>query len=100
MDYTTDNMRSLARGRKYHDGDKLTGLDLSSAFFQNGSFGGADLRNVDLRDADLRFANMSKADLRGARLKGAKLEGVWWKDTICPDGSVSRSSTDGCLDHL
>jgi uncharacterized protein YjbI with pentapeptide repeats len=82
------------------------GADLNGAYF---TYGGR-LTNASLVDANLRYAHFFKADLTGANLTGAdlteadlrqaNLNNVIWRDTICPDGTVSDEHGGTCAGNL
>ena len=63
-----------------HQGDELSGADLSGADLRDADLSGANLRCADLSGADLRCADLSRADLRRANLRGANLIGADLRD--------------------
>jgi hypothetical protein len=66
---------------------------------------GANLNGASLKNADLTGADLTDADLRGATLAGAMTEGVTWRNTLCPDGVLSNTTSpngedESCVGHL
>jgi uncharacterized protein YjbI with pentapeptide repeats len=97
-------------------GAYLDYLNLAGASGKQSNFSGAGFINTDLSNANLSQANLSKANLTAANLSGANLSGaslkgatglagatltgVIWKQTICPDGTISNQDGGTCLNNL
>ncbi len=74
----------------------LTGADFRSARLAGAWFSGCDLKGAHFEGADLENALFTHVDLRGARFEGARTIGVEVLNSICPDGTPSRTQGDWC----
>jgi uncharacterized protein YjbI with pentapeptide repeats len=60
----------------------------------------ADLSGVDLTGVDLSGSMVVEVNLSDADLTGAILDDIFWKNTICPDGTNSDDNGDTCANNL
>ena len=80
-------------------GADLGGADLREAALSNAKLAGADLRAARLDGAMLAGADLGGANLEGADVSGAYLAGVVWRDSGCPDGTLSSDHGETCCGH-
>ena len=59
-----------------------------------------DLSGVDLTGVDLSGSMVVEVNLSDADLTGAILDDIFWKNTICPDGTNSDDNGDTCANNL
>jgi uncharacterized protein YjbI with pentapeptide repeats len=88
----------------------LDGRNLSNADFTGANFTGASLVGAELTTALFDGADFSGADLTGAEFGGdtetgdddewGSFEGTVWRNTVCPDGSLSQNNGATCGGHL
>jgi hypothetical protein len=80
----------------YNTPVNLEGIDLSGVRLNGRSFSGFNLRNANFSNASLERISFSRADLTGARFHNTKIKNIFWGDTICPDGTLSREHDYTC----
>ncbi len=76
----------------------LVNANMTYSHLKNASLYWANLTHADLANANLSFVNLTYADLTNANLTGADLFGAmplttFWRNTTCPDGTVTNT---GC----
>jgi len=71
----------------------LSGRDLSNRRLRKANFSGSDLSRADLSGSDLSGAFFFHTDLTGANLSGTDFTQAKFRQTICPDGSITDT---GC----
>ena len=72
---------------------QMVNLYAPKADFTDANLYYANLNNANLLDANLTGVTFNKTNLTGANFSGATLANAYWKDTICPDGTMN----DGAL---
>jgi len=81
-------------------GSDLRGCNLTDSVLVEVDLSDSDLRWARFGLVPMQYANLSGADLRGADMSNTILDGVIWKETRCPDGTVSDDNGGTCVGHL
>ncbi len=70
----------------------LSGRDLSNRRLPKANLSGSDLSRADLSGSDLSGAFLFRTDLTGADISGTDFTNAKFRQTICPDGSITDTS--------
>ena len=79
---------------------QMVNLYAPKADFTDANLYYANLKNANLLDANLTGAIFNNTNLTGANFSGATLTNAFWKDTICPDGTLNDGTSPCTAEQL
>ena len=75
----------------------LSNQDMSGFDFTGSILSGSNFENTNFEKADFSNTVIFNSSFLNANLKGAVLDQVYWKNVICPDGSLSDLQDYSCF---